>query len=331
MTAYLGFLEDGAFARDHDRQRPVLERSCGVDWGTVRGRSRGGSFGLWSQERGRAEFRAGRVTQSPSPVQEALQAAQRNAAPELTRGLTFSRWVVSTVVPSVTGPASAFFRLSFTSTMLSSRSTRLRSSTLHSSSISFSFSSRLAAAPLSAERSQSAAGNKQPFSQKPHQGEGRIRTRSAGTGPQVAPDHRSGSNTQGWDGPLGDGRPPSPGPVSALHKGWGGPRRALSSQEGLNLSPKSLLVERLSVVSIPAIVTATPKGQRSFINDPWRMAGPLQPAPHGSLHPSGTCAASLGLVEQWSSALAPSQPCFMLPSSPWSSQVGPTAPRNDDL
>lgn len=69
--------------------------------------------------------------------------------PPLTRGLTFSRCVVSTVVPSVTGPASAFFRLSFTSTMLSSRSTRLLSSTRHSSSISFSLCSRLARAPLS--------------------------------------------------------------------------------------------------------------------------------------------------------------------------------------
>ena len=55
MTAYLGFLEDGAFARDHDRQRPVLERSCGVDRGTVGGRSRGGRFGLWGQRRARAE------------------------------------------------------------------------------------------------------------------------------------------------------------------------------------------------------------------------------------------------------------------------------------
>lgn len=68
----------------------------------------------------------------------------------LTRGLMVSRWVVSTVVPSVTGPASAFFRLPFTSMMLSSRSTRLLSSTLHSSSISFSCCSRLARAPLSA-------------------------------------------------------------------------------------------------------------------------------------------------------------------------------------
>ena len=67
--------------------------------------------------------------------------AHGDGAPGLTRGLTLSRWVVSTVVPSVTGPASAFLRLSFTSTMLSSRSTRLRSSTLHSSSTSFSFCS----------------------------------------------------------------------------------------------------------------------------------------------------------------------------------------------
>lgn len=46
MTAYLGFLEDGAFARDHDRKRPVLEGCCRVDGGTVWGRGGGGGFGL---------------------------------------------------------------------------------------------------------------------------------------------------------------------------------------------------------------------------------------------------------------------------------------------
>lgn len=46
VTAYLRFLEDGAFARDHDRKRPVLECCCRVDWGTVWGRGGGGSFGL---------------------------------------------------------------------------------------------------------------------------------------------------------------------------------------------------------------------------------------------------------------------------------------------
>lgn len=44
VSTYLGFLEDGAFARDHDGKRSVLERRCRVDGGTVWGR--GGSFGL---------------------------------------------------------------------------------------------------------------------------------------------------------------------------------------------------------------------------------------------------------------------------------------------
>lgn len=95
--------------------------------------------------------------------------------PPLTRGLTFSRCVVSTVVPSVTGPASAFFRLSFTSTMLSSRSTRLLSSTRHSSSISFSLCSRLARAPLS--------------------GGGRGFSWLQAMAPQLGVDHSSGSPT----------------------------------------------------------------------------------------------------------------------------------------
>lgn len=46
MTAYLRFLEDGAFARDHDRKWPVLERGCRVDWGAVWGGGGGGSLGL---------------------------------------------------------------------------------------------------------------------------------------------------------------------------------------------------------------------------------------------------------------------------------------------
>lgn len=45
MTAYLGFLEDGAFACDHDGERPVLECCSRVDRGTVWGG--GSSFGLW--------------------------------------------------------------------------------------------------------------------------------------------------------------------------------------------------------------------------------------------------------------------------------------------
>lgn len=44
-TTYLGFLEDGAFACDHDGERPVLECCSGVDRGTVWGG--GSSFGLW--------------------------------------------------------------------------------------------------------------------------------------------------------------------------------------------------------------------------------------------------------------------------------------------
>lgn len=64
-------------------------------------------------------------------------------APPHTRGAAFSRCVVSTAVPSVTGPDSAFFRFSFTSTRLSSRSTLRLSFLLHSSSTSFSLCSRL--------------------------------------------------------------------------------------------------------------------------------------------------------------------------------------------
>lgn len=66
--------------------------------------------------------------------------------PPPTRGAAFSRCVVSTVVPSVTGPDSAFFRFSFTSTRFSSTSTLRLSFFLHSSSISFSFCSRLLSA-----------------------------------------------------------------------------------------------------------------------------------------------------------------------------------------
>ena len=92
--------------------------------------------------------RGGRHDPPPSPRLQS-SSSEEPWLLALTWGLTFSRWVVSTVVPSVTGPASAFFRLSFTCTMLSSRSTRLLSSTLHCSSISFSFCSRLARTPLS--------------------------------------------------------------------------------------------------------------------------------------------------------------------------------------
>lgn len=123
---------------------------------------------------------------SPACVQE-LQ------CPALTRGLILSRWVVSTAVPSVTGPASAFFRLSFTSMMLSSRSTSLLSSIRHSSSTLFSFCSRLARTPLSAERMKLAA--EPSISAKAGESHHRVRVYMH----PLHADHRSALNMERWE------------------------------------------------------------------------------------------------------------------------------------
>lgn len=114
--------------------------------------------------------------------------------------------------------------------------------------------------------------------------------------PRGAVDHCPDSDPESGDRPLSGWRTASksrsPGPVSPFCKGWGGSgSRAPPSQEGLNLRPNVPPGRPLGtlVVSIPAMVTATSKGEISFIGDLWRMVGLFQLAPHGSLNPLGMC------------------------------------------
>ena len=215
---------------------------------------------------------------------------------------------MSTVVPSVTGPASAFLRLSFTSTMLSSRSTRLRSSTLHSSSISLSFCSRLATAPLSAERSQQPLGNSLSAGSRAggrtdsytHHAETRP-PRGCGPLPWLRPSEQGQASW--WVADSLQAQEPRPR-VSILQR-LGRPREQSSAfTGGLNVRPSVPPGRCLGTHT----VTAASKGE-SFNSDLWRTVGLFQLAPHGSFSPPAHDA-SLGLMELWSSTLPPSQPCL---------------------
>lgn len=133
------------------------------------------------------------------------------------------------------------------------------------------------------------AGCRNSLGQKPRREEAGFAPTAAETGPWVAVDHSSGSHTLCGVGSL---------QAQVLHQQMGSPgaqslrqrsQRSRRKSSAFTRGPESQrLLETLEIVLISALVTMTPKGERSFTDDPWRKAGLFQPAPHNCPNPSGT-------------------------------------------